>query len=224
MAKRSLVDRLAEARNIVRDEYSEFHQAYQRLLAMLHERQIGRSALGIGERLPEFALFNAEGKLVSSPELLSRGPLVLSFYRGEWCRFCGCELDALSDFSEEIREAGGHIAMVSGETGGQIQLSKRKHRADYEILNDVDLGIAMRFGLIFQLPADIRALYARKSIDLGAIYGNVSGFLPIPATYIVGTDARVVDAHVDPDFTRRMDPAEIIATLERMQAGTNAND
>jgi AhpC/TSA family len=39
---------------------------------------------GVGDRAPEFALPNAEERPVSSRELLARGPLVVTFYRGGW--------------------------------------------------------------------------------------------------------------------------------------------
>lgn len=38
----------------------------------------------MGDRAPDFTLPNAEERLVSSRELLARGPLVVTFYRGGW--------------------------------------------------------------------------------------------------------------------------------------------
>jgi hypothetical protein len=38
----------------------------------------------VGEKAPEFTLPNATGRSVSLAELLVRGPVVLSFYRGRW--------------------------------------------------------------------------------------------------------------------------------------------
>jgi hypothetical protein len=40
--------------------------------------------LKVGDRAPEFALPDEHGNLVSSLELLRKGPLVVSFYRGVW--------------------------------------------------------------------------------------------------------------------------------------------
>jgi hypothetical protein len=40
--------------------------------------------LKAGDRAPEFALPNEQGQIVSSSDLLSKGPLVVSFYRGVW--------------------------------------------------------------------------------------------------------------------------------------------
>jgi hypothetical protein len=36
------------------------------------------------DRAPEFTLPDVNGNLVSSAELLRRGPLVVSFFRGRW--------------------------------------------------------------------------------------------------------------------------------------------
>jgi len=41
-------------------------------------------AIKVGDRLPEFALPNLRGEQISSSELLRRGPLVITFYRGVW--------------------------------------------------------------------------------------------------------------------------------------------
>ena len=38
----------------------------------------------VGARMPSFALANHDGRRVSSQDLLARGPLVLSFFRGSW--------------------------------------------------------------------------------------------------------------------------------------------
>jgi peroxiredoxin len=41
-------------------------------------------ALKKGDTLPAFALPDGDGVMVGSRDLLSRGPLVVSFYRGYW--------------------------------------------------------------------------------------------------------------------------------------------
>lgn len=45
---------------------------------------IADKALQAGERLPEFTLPDENGNLVSSRDLLAKGPLAISFYRGVW--------------------------------------------------------------------------------------------------------------------------------------------
>ena len=38
----------------------------------------------VGDKAPDFSLKNAEGEEFSLHDLLSRGPVVLNFYRGKW--------------------------------------------------------------------------------------------------------------------------------------------
>ena len=38
----------------------------------------------VGDRAPDFSLTNADGQEFRLQELLSEGPVVLSFYRGKW--------------------------------------------------------------------------------------------------------------------------------------------
>ena len=47
-------------------------------------RESGAAGLRIGERAPDFALPNQRGETVRLSERLTRGPVVLSFYRGVW--------------------------------------------------------------------------------------------------------------------------------------------
>ena len=48
-----------------------------------------------GQIAPDFELKDADGNLVSSKELLAKGPVLLTFYRGIWCPYCNIELQAL---------------------------------------------------------------------------------------------------------------------------------
>lgn len=41
--------------------------------------------------------------------------------------------------------------------------------------------------------------------------------IPIPATYIVDTNGLIVHAFVDADYTKRMEPDDIVAILEKMK-------
>ena len=49
-----------------------------------HVRETGAAGLSVGERAPEFTLPNQRGVMVRLSDRLSRGPVVLNFYRGVW--------------------------------------------------------------------------------------------------------------------------------------------
>jgi hypothetical protein len=50
----------------------------------LAQSGIADQSLKVGDKAPAFSLSNGAGKTVSSNDLLSKGPLVVSFYRGGW--------------------------------------------------------------------------------------------------------------------------------------------
>lgn len=56
----------------------------QRAAEELRASKILDKALKTGDKAPGFSLPNANGEIVSSKELLTKGPLVVSFYRGMW--------------------------------------------------------------------------------------------------------------------------------------------
>ena len=50
----------------------------------LRQSGLANRSLDIGDTMPAFELSNATGATVRSADLLARGPLVVSFYRGGW--------------------------------------------------------------------------------------------------------------------------------------------
>jgi len=50
----------------------------------LAQSGIEKTSCQVGDRIPPFSLPNISGEIVSSEEILSKGPMVLSFYRGVW--------------------------------------------------------------------------------------------------------------------------------------------
>ena len=50
----------------------------------LRESGIDRGFIKVGDPLPKFTLDNARGQVVRSADLLSRGAVVLTVFRGHW--------------------------------------------------------------------------------------------------------------------------------------------
>src|SRR6476646_3780677 len=63
-------------------------------------------ALRAGDRAPSFTLPDPDGKPVSSADLLAKGPLVVTFYRGAWCPYCNLDLQALEEARPDIEARG----------------------------------------------------------------------------------------------------------------------
>ena len=175
-------------------------------------------SLKAGDRLPPITLPNATGETVAVPDLLAQGPVVIAFYRGGWCPYCNLELRALQQYLSQIKAAGASLVAISPETPDNSLSTAEQHNLTFEVLSDVGNGIARSLGLVFTVPENLRPIYQNFGIDLLASNGDDSFELPLPATYIVGQDGVILHAFVDADYTKRLDPEEIVAILQRQAA------
>src|SRR5262249_25525769 len=133
--------------------------AMARATAELVDSGQAQKAKKAGDTAPEFALNDPDGKPVSSRELLARGPLVLSFYRGVWCPYCNIELQALEGALGEIEKRGATLIAISPQTAANSRRSQRENKLAFPILSDVRSEVADAFGLRFALPDYLVATY-----------------------------------------------------------------
>lgn len=199
---------------------AELCQALDGMLQHLAASGMTASSLKPGDRIPDFELPNVEGELVSSADLLARGPLVLSFFRGDWCPYCNAELQALQEALPEIARFNATLVAVTPDTREAALSPKQRHQLGYQVLSDVDNGLGLLFGVIFRMPQDVRDQYLKLGIDLGARHGNEAWLLPLPATYVIDRHGVIRHAELDTDFRRRMEPADIVRLLAEISGET----
>lgn len=179
-------------------------------------QRIGQRALQLGDVAPNFRLIDAQGASVELDELLTRGPVVLSFYRGHWCPFCNLELRAFQDRLSQFAALGAQVVAISPQMPDHSLVTATKNALNFPVLSDTRLHVARAYGLAFDFSDDLRRLYLdRWKTDLVSWNGDAGWSLPVPATFVIRKDARVLFAHIDPDFRERSDPDEVLAALRR---------
>lgn len=207
---------LAQIRKELLTTFSrEDWESYNHLVGWLRDTDVASHALKVGDTAPDFLLPDADGRLHSSEQMRRSGPIVLSFFRGGWCPFCAAELCALQASKEEFESVGATLAVVTPETRNFPRQLKRKLGLDLKLLSDVDYGVAVSYGVLFRVPDETKAHYSGLGFDFGARHGSPVWMLPIPATYIIGTEGRIRSAFVEPDFTIREEPAQILESLRQ---------
>jgi peroxiredoxin len=189
--------------------------------SLIDSRQ-AENALEAGDTAPQFTLRDSDGGMVSSRALLARGPLVATFYRGIWCPYCNYDLQALEDVRPAIEARGASLVAISPQTQANSRKSQRDNKLGFPILSDPGAEVADRFGLRFKLPEDLIEVYRQFGNDLTKANDDPSGVLPMPARYVIGTDGVIAYAEVNPDYTRRPDPSELLPVLDRLRAGAPA--
>ncbi len=177
-------------------------------------------ALKAGERAPAFTLNDPDGEPVSSTDLLAKGPLVVSFYRGVWCPYCNMELQALEAALPDFEVLGASLVAISPQTAVNSRKSVRQNDLGFPILSDTRNDVAAAFGLRFEMPGYLVELYKGLKNDLPAFNGDPSWTLPMPGRFVIGQDGTILYAEVNPDYTKRPEPADMLPALRRAASVT----
>jgi peroxiredoxin len=171
-------------------------------------------ALKKGDTMPDFTLPGADGKPVSSKQLREKNNLIVTFYRGGWCPFCSLQLRDLQKHLLDIQMAGGHVVAISPQTPDGSLSTTQKQGLGFDVLSDSGNKTAKTFGVSYQLPPDLVALYKQFGLDLAQINGSKEWELPLAATYVVNKKGKVVYAFVDADYTKRAETLDVIQAVK----------
>ncbi|NEQ46851.1 MAG: AhpC/TSA family protein [Leptolyngbya sp. SIOISBB] len=174
-------------------------------------------SLKTGDRLPEFTLTNALGNPVAIADLLQQGPLVIAFYRGGWCPYCNLELRALQQALPAIKAEGAQLVAIAPETPDHSLSTQEKNELTFEVLSDIGNQVAREFGLVFTLPESLLPIYQSFGIDVAAHNGDENFELPVPATYVVTPEGKIVHHFVNVDYKQREDPEAILTVLKSLK-------
>lgn len=210
----SLAERLATFAEAIRTQRPAFGDAVERLVNRLRENGVGATAPKPGDLMPPFVLPDEIGRLVSLQELLSRGPVAITFHRGHWCPYCRINIHALVKAHDLIARDGGQIVAVIPERQQYATEFKIDGHVPFPVLIDMDNGYAMSLNLTFWFGEEMKEIMRHRSDrDIAKFQGNDSWMLPIPATFIVGRSGRIGARFVDPDYRKRMAIDDLVTAL-----------
>src|ERR1700735_4800512 len=149
----------------------------------------------VGAHAPGFALKDSDGQVVKSAELLKRGPLVVTFYRGAWCPYCNLDLKALQGTLPDILSRGATLVAISPQNAANSRKSIRQHDITFPILSDPGGDISAAYGLRYAFPDYLIELYRNVfKNDLALVNDDSSWTLPMPARFVIRPDGMVVYA------------------------------
>lgn len=106
------------------------------------------------------------------------------------------------------------MAAISPQTPDHSQAMLLKNFLQYAVLSDIGNVVARQFGLVYPLSEKLRPIYQSLGIHLPAYNADESWELPLPGTFVIDRDGIIRLAFVDADYTRRLEPAEILAALD----------
>lgn len=209
-----LAERLAAMTEGLRQFAPKYVELADQMAVRLRAAGTGLKAPKVGDTMPPFVLPDETGRLTSLDELSRTHRIIIAFHRGHWCSFCQINADALSRIEGRIEAAGGRLVIVTPE----IQKYNRRFKALSKLrtlfLTDLDSGYALSLDLAVRTTDAERRFMTDAGWEFSAFQDNQNWILPIPATFVLGLDGRVVGRFVDPDYRRRMDVDDLLAALK----------
>jgi len=184
-----------------------------RLVNRLREHGAGKTAPQAGDVMPPFVLPDENGRLVSLEELLKQGPTIVTFHRGHWCPYCRISINTLAKAQARIEERGAKIVAVVPESSPFTTEMKFDSNVRFPVLSDMDNAYAMSMNLAIWVGEEMKQWMSEIGRDLPKYQGNESWVLPIPATFVVGTDNLIRARFVDPDYRKRIAVEDLVDAL-----------
>jgi len=207
-----------------------------RVVEELFSTGVETHVLPVDSHFPAFALPDSNGRIVRSEDLLALGPLVVNFFRGRWCPYCVTELETWRDLYPVVRERGALLIAISPQTLRQNDFAVQQHKFGFPILRDANCFLAQQLGITWTLPPYYRD-YLRSILinipfinhdlnsratgyrpGLGSFEGPDANSdelwqMPLPATFVVSQNGKILYSQAHADFRVRPEPREILNYL-----------
>jgi len=169
--------------------------------------------LKAGDMAPDFTAKDQDGNTLSLKERLKEGLVVILFYRGQWCPHCNKQLSHFADSLQLLRDKKVTVLAVTPETADGIRKTIEKTRASFPVLEDAGLEIMKLYKVNFAVDAKTISSYKGYGIDFNKANGANGANLPVPATYIIGTDGKVKYVFFNTDYRKRVSVKDILDNL-----------
>lgn len=172
--------------------------------------------LEIGANAPQIVFTTAKNEKVKLEDLYRNQPIVIIFYRGFWCPVCNKHLSEFAVRAKEIEDKGAKLIAISSESYENIVRTRDKTNADFTIISDVDGSIMKAFDVNYKVTSAYQAMIAEKlNASISETNATKEAVLPVPATYIIDTNGKIVYKQFNPNYKVRASIEDILNNLPK---------
>lgn len=189
---------------------------YEKGIQEVAESGVLDRAKNVGDQAPDFTLPDASGENVTLSALLETGPVVLIWYRGEWCPYCNIYLQDIQDHASKFEEAGAHVLAVSPETPEHAVSIKDKLALGYHVLSDAKSKVAEDYGVVYTLPDNIAKRY-QEAFDLHGVNDDDRNVLPLSASYVINQNGLITYAYLNADYRERAETSVLLEQVQKLK-------
>ena len=139
------------------------------------------------------------------------------FYRGEWCPFCDLTLRAFDKANDEFKKLNAQFITASPQVSGLNNATGENRSLSFPLYTDPHNEAARAFGVLWALNPEERALYKSVGTDLEKFNSDSDWELPAPSAFIIDKSGIVKWAWVNPVWTVRPEPTDILKALAELK-------
>jgi len=166
------------------------------------------AGLKVGQKAPDFTGTDQNGNRISLYESLKSHKVILTFYRGAWCKYCMGQFKDYQDSITYFNNNGAMLMAVSPEHEEGIQKTAKISNASFSLIHDDGLEIMHSFEVI---STERVKEYQEGKEASGE--DNQHKFLPVPATYVINQNGFIEYVFFDPNYKNRVTVKSLLRYL-----------
>ena len=182
----------------------------------LCESKISTRSIKAGDRAPDFMLTSTEGNDVRSADLVRKGPMIVVFLRGLWCKYSHTTLNALAAINKAVNSRGASIVAISP----QIHLSnadmQRYKLVSFPVLRDTHSRVSMEFQVTWRMSYPLKKKYQMLGADLDKLNGEDSETLPMASLFVIDKQGIIVYSEVNANYVQPINEEELFLVLDNL--------
>ncbi len=215
----------AQAQNTVNDKLKAQKEAfserapqqkkddYEEGIRQVRESGVLDRAKNVEDKAPDFTLSNAMGERVNLYQTLENGPVVLIWYRGEWCPYCNIYLYEVQKQVQDFNKYNATIIAISPAKPDNSWSSEDKSDLKIQVLSDEGSKVAEEYGVLYTLPPKI-AEYYQEAFDIHTVNNDERNMLPLSASYVIDTDGTISYAYLNADYRERAEISDLLSAVK----------
>lgn len=169
--------------------------------------------LKVGDMAPDFSIKDQDGKNINLKQALQKGPVIMLFYRGQWCPYCNKQLGHFSDSLSMLTDKGASLLAVTPETSENIRRTIEKTKSAFPVVEDKGMAIMKMYKVNFAVDEKTVTKYKGYGIEFDKANGSNGANLPVPATYIIDKDGKIKYVFFNTDYKKRASVLDILNNL-----------
>ena len=111
---------------------------------------------------------------------------------------------------------GATLVAISPQALENSRKTTEKLGLTFPVLSDKGNRLGKELGIVYEFPEDLRQVYSGAGVIIPEVNRQDVWELPIPATFVVDREGIVKWAYVNPNYTKRFEPSELVQIVKNL--------